>query len=544
MVTKVKGSVFDSDSNNLVTNVKDFGAVGDGVADDTLAIQAAIDSLTTGGVLYFSKGTYKLTGLAVAVDDIELTGNATLTFPVLGASAGITVTSNNFSVTGQLKFTGPLDDVYVANEIAIQINGTSAVNRGTGVYISGCEFSGFGGYSIQATFMDNIVVERCYSHNIGGAGYTFFSCNDGKFLHNKIVSVALNNGGNAYGISLTHDSTLWPGDMTTSPYCRDWLVDGNWIEDINWEAIDTHGCERITVVNNRIYNTYGGIAVTTSSNNAIGYAGESNIIAHNLIDARNPDGTLSGRENVNYGITVNGGIITQNDGVAITGNILKYQGTINNGNSGAIQATYTRNLALTGNVIEHWGGNGINLNFSDDALVNGNNIASHAATEVGGWAITQSVTDAHKLTITGNVLDSPNESINCKSTVPPVVSGNDFKGSTQLLRLTTAGDYSTGDISINSEINTSDSTTIDVSKKPDVSVIGIFYSTPITITNLTGARAGQIVTLVIYGGNAVTFDRSNARLDGATNFVGNQYDTITLYQSGSEWYELSRSVNG
>jgi hypothetical protein len=42
-----------------VVNVKDFGAVGDGVADDTIAIQNAIDYIkTSGGKLYVPQGTY------------------------------------------------------------------------------------------------------------------------------------------------------------------------------------------------------------------------------------------------------------------------------------------------------------------------------------------------------------------------------------------------------------------------------------------------------------------------------------------------------
>lgn len=42
-------------------SVKDFGAVGDGVADDTAAIQAAVSSLASGSTLLFPPGSYKVT---------------------------------------------------------------------------------------------------------------------------------------------------------------------------------------------------------------------------------------------------------------------------------------------------------------------------------------------------------------------------------------------------------------------------------------------------------------------------------------------------
>ena len=41
-----------------VVNVEDFGAVGDGVADDTAAIQAAINSVPNGGSVRLNKGTF------------------------------------------------------------------------------------------------------------------------------------------------------------------------------------------------------------------------------------------------------------------------------------------------------------------------------------------------------------------------------------------------------------------------------------------------------------------------------------------------------
>jgi polygalacturonase len=57
-----------------VVSVKDFGAVGDGVADDTAAIQAAIDATT--GVLYFPAGTYRInTCLRITHSNISLIGD-------------------------------------------------------------------------------------------------------------------------------------------------------------------------------------------------------------------------------------------------------------------------------------------------------------------------------------------------------------------------------------------------------------------------------------------------------------------------------------
>jgi hypothetical protein len=44
-----------------MTNVKDFGAVGDGTADDTAAINAAVASRTNGGTIYFPQGRYRIT---------------------------------------------------------------------------------------------------------------------------------------------------------------------------------------------------------------------------------------------------------------------------------------------------------------------------------------------------------------------------------------------------------------------------------------------------------------------------------------------------
>lgn len=65
-------------------SVKDFGAVGDGLADDTAAIQAAINATKSAGALLFPPGSYKVTTLDTGLcetawffDKAELVAGAT-----------------------------------------------------------------------------------------------------------------------------------------------------------------------------------------------------------------------------------------------------------------------------------------------------------------------------------------------------------------------------------------------------------------------------------------------------------------------------------
>jgi polygalacturonase len=78
-------------------DVSDFGAVGDGTTDDKLAIQAAIDRATTGGVVRFGKAkTYSISGtLAVKTGvTLELNGS-TLLFDL--DSAALALQMRNYS---------------------------------------------------------------------------------------------------------------------------------------------------------------------------------------------------------------------------------------------------------------------------------------------------------------------------------------------------------------------------------------------------------------------------------------------------------------
>ena len=68
-------------------DVRDHGAVGDGVADDTAAIQDALDAVTDGGTVYLGPGIYRTTGtVAVGRNRVTVHGDSA---KILAAHDGI-----------------------------------------------------------------------------------------------------------------------------------------------------------------------------------------------------------------------------------------------------------------------------------------------------------------------------------------------------------------------------------------------------------------------------------------------------------------------
>ena len=71
-LTQVAAKVAKGD---LVLNVKDYGAIGDGAANDTAAIQAALDAVpVVGAVVWLPPGTYLVSALTITVNGTVLAG--------------------------------------------------------------------------------------------------------------------------------------------------------------------------------------------------------------------------------------------------------------------------------------------------------------------------------------------------------------------------------------------------------------------------------------------------------------------------------------
>lgn len=104
-----------------VVNVKSFGAIGDGIADDTVALAQAVSTITAngGGILYFPKGTYINEGV------LSIPSNTT----VQGAGIGVTIIKIKDSATRtRTFFLGQGTSRVTISDLSIDGNKTTQVN--------------------------------------------------------------------------------------------------------------------------------------------------------------------------------------------------------------------------------------------------------------------------------------------------------------------------------------------------------------------------------------------------------------------------------
>jgi hypothetical protein len=551
-------------------SVQDFGAAGNGSTDDTAAFQLAFNALTSGGELVIPNGTYKLTStITVSNANVSVSCSGTLTWTTLGASKnGLTISANNFLWDGG-RIYGPSVGTYVVNERFISMIGTSTSNRKTGLKVYNAEIYYFGSVGIYTQFVDNIIVKNNYIHDCGYAGAIFLSSNYGNFEANKVKNITPGTVGNMYGVSLSHDSTNYSTDpnagtkLATNPFCWDWYIGGNHIENNAWEGIDCHGGYEICITGNHVYATYGGIACSGSSGSAANYAGWNNVVTNNVVDADNSDGTASGYENQNYGINLNGGSTVNHKDVVCTGNVVKGHGNLGNPNNGAILAVYMTNGNISNNIIQKWGGSGINITSSQHIVINGNEFLELGGAAAGvEYAIQVENTSSlgNTLTITNNSMYANGGTAGRIGVHAPVIStlpyfnGNNFLAATVVPFLFTSAPFlvNSQDMPIYrvSISNPGTGETIDISAMTRYSRFQLYVTSgdaASLVTNLVNGVAFQNVYLYGFSSTTWVFNRSVSQLSAGTNFPGAQYASLVLENvatsGGTQWIEISRSIN-
>jgi parallel beta-helix repeat protein len=295
----IAGGTITADVNNVV-NVKAHGAIGNGVIDDTAAIQAAINTLTSGvgGVVYFPTGTYLIT--------------APITLPVTGEMKirlqGIGVPGGSGSGGSTL-----LEGVGFSGTELIKIgDGVTLVERWA---IDGLTFIGVTGstrYGIAASKTAQFQITNCFfnrcaraisltttsqvgliAHNVVGStnkvGLYLDQVTDVRIIGNDLLEGLVGHGTGSHAI---HGARIGPG----------MVISGNKISD--WEG------------NGIIASSFGGINTILISGNHIANCGVNGVFVSE------EGATVTGNTFGGMKSGATAAIRTDSDGVNVAGNFI------------------------------------------------------------------------------------------------------------------------------------------------------------------------------------------------------------------------------
>jgi hypothetical protein len=268
-------------------SVKDFGAVGDGVTDDTAAINAALTALVAGGTLLFPPGTYKVTstinktfnngamvnlvGYGAKIDGTSVVGSvagdttlvtlggARLTGVALGTSASKYATS----ITTATAISAAVNDIALITSSdlwnptrAYYYKGEFIEMRGISGTTIDCHTALFDSYTnstttVYALSMPTVVVEGlevvmnanqtalvvAYSRNptirntkVHGARYTgieFKYCFGGSIENNEVYDAWYSGTGTSYcvGVATCQNVVVNGNNLTEARHC---ITGGGW----------------------------------------------------------------------------------------------------------------------------------------------------------------------------------------------------------------------------------------------------------------------------------------------------------------------------
>jgi hypothetical protein len=528
-----------------------YGAVGDGAADDTTPVSNAV--LSNDRVFGEPGATYRLTSGITLIENqvFDATG---LTFDIAHAETAFTLPSGCTWIGG--KIVGP-GIAYTLGSKAMYATGTRngaavAPTRVSDITINDVWIDGFGEYGIEMLYTDNVRINRPRLSNIGYAAILGYSARETRVYAPWIDTLAgetVSGELNAYGIAFT--SLVNASDFVRDPVSVDCGVYGGTIANIpTWQGLDTHGGSFIEFKGVTLTNCRVGAALTNLTTIGASDCVIEGCVYQNWYTAgeTNSNGTFkrgeawwdvgatssarNARNTIRNNVSVNAG----DPESALGGATIEFSqdGEFSNNrtygayNCGLYVDEYVRRYEITGNTFTDVRSIGTGAGAPTDN--------PHCIRFFGA--------DLSGITVAGNTFARKNSALDVYVGLYGVLfdaaaNRGVFLGPNTYDGITTpqVGTFTGVTGEVHSVVSVASAATISIPfGSRTVSITGTTNITSVS----AAAMGGQTVTLIFAG--VLTFtDGSNLKLAG--NFVTTADDVITLTCDGTNWYEVSRSVN-
>jgi len=383
------GATLNAFLDTLVVSVEDYGAVGDGVTNETTVIQTAINAATTAGrTLFLPRGRIYLISNTVNIPTgariyghgatIKITGiNGTNVYPTLPSPGTDVYNAFQIPAAGDveiygLRFLGQNDPfvyrlAHQAGAIDIAVNNTGSV------VVQDCKFEYLHGYTVHAQLGTAPVhVRNCTIKNTGG---TVNVNSDGSHITgNSFDTAATIETSASHGVvsgntsvNCPHSFVIALGGRVTGAYGIGTVCKGNVIKGADGSGISiADGTQGYAVTGNTVYGTakQGIIAVGGTTNKV-----KNLVIGDNAVVSC---GLTANPANDRYAIYV--GENTEN--VSVVGNRVGDAALSGHQSHTGIYAISTTGLFIAGNAVAGTSNLDISCDSCGNVLLGANLIAT------------------------------------------------------------------------------------------------------------------------------------------------------------------------
>ncbi|WLT30384.1 right-handed parallel beta-helix repeat-containing protein [Geothrix sp. PMB-07] len=348
-------------SPNATANVRDaaYGAKGDGVTDDTAAIQKAVDAMAgTDGTVFLPAGTYMVNPAVSGNRGILLKSHMTFSMASGAVVKAIPTSASNYAI------------LYVAganhvNIVGGAIEGERSAHRGsTGEWGHGLSLSG-----AQAVVVEGVTSRECWGDGFYVAASTNVTFCSVVADHNR-----------RQGLSITSVDGMVVRNSTFKNTAGTLPEDGLDIEPNAGDTVNNLLVTGCTFTNNAGFGLETGVPIAHT-----GAAFTTNITLDGNTFSGNGVGTLS--------TSPRGGIAASNcSGLRILNNT-----SLNNLGSGLLLREHADTFTASGNTLKGNQGDGLLVYLCDGGSITGNTVTGN--TGHGIYPV-----NSTNLTITGNTV--------------------------------------------------------------------------------------------------------------------------------------------